>query len=241
MKKDPISLVVSAREAKEKPNAIRRAGSVPGVIYGSIDNTAIKCSAKDVHNVFVKAGENTIVEVDTGKKKVPCLIHAISFHPVSGKVEHVDLYAVDMTKKVTTHVPVILKGESLAVKAQGGVLVTVHSQLEVSCLPADLPSSFTIDISKLENLRDSVTVGSLQIPKGVTMKNGPETVIVMVQEPRKEEVITPVVTAVAEGEAAAPGAPGAAAPSAPGAAPAATAGAPAAKGDDKAAKAAAKK
>ncbi len=232
-----IALAVTVRKASEKPNAIRATGSVPGVIYGDIANTPIMCSAKDVHNVYVKAGENTLVEVDMDKKKVPCLIHAISFHPVSGKVEHFDLYAVDMTKKVTAHVPIVLKGESLAVKAQGGVLLTVHGQLEVSCLPADLPSSFVIDISKLENLRDSITVANLEVPKGVTIKNGPETVIVMVQEPRKEEVVEPVPGAPVVGEAgaapadAAAGAPGAAAPAAGAAKP----------GDDKAAKAPAKK
>jgi large subunit ribosomal protein L25 len=153
-------------------------------------------------------------------KKVPCLIHSVTFHPVSGNYEHIDFYAVDMTKKVTTHVPVVLQGECPAVKNFGGVLLTVHSQLEVSCLPTDIPASFVVDLSKLENLRDSVTVGMLNAPKEVTIHSTPETTIVIVQEPRKEEVIEPVPgtegAVPAEGEtpaegtaAAAPGAPAA--------------------------------
>ena len=227
MKKDLIALAVHVREPKEKVNGLRKQGTVPGIVYGNIKNTLVKCSAKDVQNVHVQAGENTLVEIDLDGKKVPCLIHAVSFDPVTSKIEHVDFYAVDMTKKVTAHVPVYMTGESPAVKTQGGMIVIVHGQLEVSCLPADLPSSFTVDISSLENFHDTITVASLKVPNGVTLKNSPETVILTVQEPRKEEVVEPAPgTVPAEGATPAEGA---AAPAA-GAAP--VAGAPA-KADDK--------
>lgn len=231
MKKETIALAVHVREPKEKVNGLRAEGTVPGIVYGNVKNTLVKCSGKDLQNVHVRAGENTLVEVDLDGKKFPCLIHAISFDPVTSKIEHVDFYAVDMTKKVTAHVPVYITGESPAVKTQGGMIVIVHNQLEVSCLPADLPSGFTVDISTLENFHDTITVASLKVPNGVTLKNSPETVILTVQEPRKEEVIEPAPgTVPAEGTAPAEGA----APTAPGAATPA-AGAPAAKADDKAA------
>lgn len=243
--KQAIPLTVTGRDLKKNAKNMRKAGTVPAVIYGNIKNTPVECSSKEFHSVFAKAGENTLVEVTMEGKKVPCLIHAVTYDPVSSAYEHVDFYAVDMTKKVTTHVPVHFTGESPAVKNEGGVLLTVHSQLEVSCLPSDIPSHFTVDLSVLEKLRDSFTVAKLKVPSGVTIKESPDTAIVIVQEPRKEEVIAPVVTAVegaegatpADGAAAAPGAAaaaGAAAPAAagakPGAAPAAGAkAAPAAK------------
>ena len=228
MKKESIALAIQTREPKEKVNGLRAKGTVPGIVYGNVKNTLVKCSGKDLQNVHVRAGENTLVEVDLDGKKVPCLIHAISFDPVTSKIEHVDFYAVDMTKKVTTHVPVFTTGESPAVKTQGGMIVIVHGQLEVSCLPADLPSGFTVDISTLENFHDTITVASLKVPSGVTLKNSPETVILTVQEPRKEEVVEPAPgTVPAEGAAPAEGATA----TAPGAAP--TAGAPATKADDK--------
>lgn len=221
MKKEVISLTINARDAKEKSNGLRKAGSVPGVIYGKVTNAKVKCSGKDLQNVHIRAGENTLVDVDFDGQKLPCLIHAVSYDPVSSKIDHVDFYAVDMTKKVTAHVPVFTTGESPAVKAHGGMIVIVHGQLEVSCLPADLPSGFTVDISTLENLHDTVTVASLKVPTGVTLKNSPETVILTVQEPRKEEVVEPLPGAVpvegavpADGTAPATGAPGAAAPAA---------------------------
>ncbi len=225
MKKESLAISVSARTPEENVKSLRKAGQVPGIIYGNkFKNQTIKCQQKALHTTFVKAGENTLVNVEVDGKKIPCLIHAVSFEPVSGAYEHIDFYAVDMTKKVTTHVPIVVEGESPAVKNLGGVLVTVHDQLEVSCLPTDIPERFTVNIGKLENFRDSVTVAQLGIPTGVTVKTAPETVILTVQEPRKEEVIEAPVTAAAEGEAPAegavpsePGAEGAAAPVATGA------------------------
>lgn len=226
--KQTISLAVLARDSKENAREMRKTGTVPGVVYGNAaKNTMVKCSAKELGAVYSLAGTNTLVEVALDGKKVPCLIHALSFDPVTDAFEHVDFYAVDMTKKVTTHVPVVFEGESPAVKNLGGVLLTVHSQLEVTCLPSDIPANFTVNLGTLENFHDSVTVGKLVMPKGVVAKSSPEMVIVVVQEPRKEEVIEPVVTAAtAEGAAAEGAAPaeGAAAP-----------GAPAAGKDDKAA------
>ncbi len=228
--KTALSLSASARAKTENLKSMRKAGDVPGVVYGGkTENMTIKCSLKELHNVYVKAGENTLVEVMVGDKKIPCLIHSISFEPVSGREEHVDLYAVDMTKKVTTRVPIVAEGESPAVKSQGGVLVTVHDEVEVTCLPSDIPKSFVVNIAVLENFRDSITMAQLKVPSGVTIKSSAETVIFTVQEPRKEEVIE-VVAPTTEGDAAAaPGAEGAAA------APAAGAPAAGAKADDKAA------
>jgi large subunit ribosomal protein L25 len=227
--KNNILLPVSKREASENVKTLRREGSVPGVIYGNkTANQAIKCKMKDLHVVYLKAGENTLVEIDIDGTKVPSLIHSVSFEPVSGQYEHVDFYAVDMTKKVKTHVPVVFTGESPAVKGMGGILVTVHDRVTVSCLPNDIPHQFTIDLGVLENFRDSVTIAKLGVPKGVTIEEGAETVIVTVQEPRAEEEVAPVGAVPGEGDAAA---------AADGAAPAAgadgTAPAAGAKADDK--------
>jgi len=210
--KKTIPLSVSTRTPAQNVKDMRKAGDVPGVMYGNtMKNTPIKCNAKELHGVYVKAGENTLVEVDVEGKKVPCLIHAIAFDPVTSAYEHIDLYAVDMTKKVTTRVPVVFQGECPAVKNHGGVLLTVHSELEVTCLPSDIPESFIIDLTVLENLRDSVTVAKLKVPEGVVITQSPETAIVIVQEPRKEEVIEVVGAPGAEGAQAAAGAtPGAA-------------------------------
>lgn len=231
--KTTIPLAVQKRTNAESVKILRREGSVPGVIYGNkTANQTIKCKMKDLHNVWLEAGRNTLVDVDIEGTKVPALIHSVTFEAVSDTYEHVDFYAVDMTKKVKTQVPVVFTGESPAVKGQGGILVTVHDRITVSCLPTDIPHEFTVDIGVLENFHDSVTIAKLVAPKGVTIEESAETVIVTVQEPRAEEVVEVAAATPAEGEAAAAGTPGAApAAGAPGAAPAAVA-----KPDDKAAK-----
>jgi large subunit ribosomal protein L25 len=210
--KKSVSLTVQARDAAKKPKDLRKAGVVPCVMYGNkTENTSIQCDSKAFHKAYAEAGQNTVVDIDMGGTKIPCLIHAVTLDPITGIYEHIDLYAVDMMKKVTTHVPVVLKGEAPAVKGLGGVLLTVHDELEVSCLPGDIPESFVLDISKLENFHDSITVSTLAVPKGVEIKNNPDTVLVTVQEPRKEEEVAPVAAADATAEGGAAGAEGTAA------------------------------
>ncbi len=228
MNKETLTLAATTRAKGENPKLVRKAGNVPGVIYGGkAENMTVECTQKDLHNIYVKAGENTLVEVLLDNKKIPCLIHAISFDPVTDREEHVDFYAVDMSKKVTTHIPVIVIGESPAVKGLGGVLVTVHDEVEVTCLPSDIPASFIVDIGVLQNFRESITVASLVLPPNVTMKSAPEMVILTVQEPRKEEVAAVVIPTA---DAAAAGTPAA------GAAPAGDAAKAGDAGKDKAAK-----
>lgn len=201
--KKAVTLTVQAREEAKKPKDLRKAGLVPCVVYGSkAKNQSVQCDAKAFHKAYVSAGSNTVVEVEVGGKKVPCLIHAVALDPVTGNYEHIDFYAVDMTKKVTTHVPIVVQGEAPAVKNLGGVMLTVHDELEVTCLPGDIPESFVIDVSGLENFHDAITVASVKVPSGVTVTNNPETVLITIQEPRKEEEIAPPVPAEgAEGEA----------------------------------------
>lgn len=204
--KKSVTLTVQSRDAAKKPKDLRKAGLVPCVMYGNkTENTTLQCDSKTFHKAFAEAGQNTVVEVDMNGKKVPCLIHAVTLDPVTSNYEHIDLYAVDMTKKVTTHVPVVISGESPAVKTLGGVLLTVHDELEVTCLPADIPHSFVLDISKLENFHDSITVAMVTVPKGVEIKNNPETVLITIQEPRKEEVAPVADAAAVEGAVPAEG------------------------------------
>lgn len=221
---ETITLTVTKRTAEENVKHLRKEGQIPGVIYGNkTPNTSIKCKMQDLRSTYKKAGESTLVEIHMDGQKVPSLIHAVTFQPLSGSFEHVDFYAVDMTKKVTTHVPIVFTGESPAVKDLGGILVEVNDHVTVTCLPKDLPHNLTVDISSLAAFRDTVTIAKLTIPEGVTIVEAPETVLITVQEPRKEEVApTPAETEAAAAAAATTdgaAAPAAGAPAA-GAAPA---------------------
>ncbi len=211
---DMIPLKAQVRDASAKPRKLRRDGRVPCVLYGHDTKTiSLICGERELHRVFAKAGESTLVELDVegpegtplGGKKIPVLFKAISFEPISGREEHADFYAVDMKQEIETQVPVLFEGEAPAVKEQGGIFVTAYEHVTVRCLPANLPHSLSMDVSGMAELHASVSVKDLQLPKGVKVMESPETVLATVQEPRKEEEIAPPPAAEAvpaEGAAA---------------------------------------
>lgn len=224
---DMVALTAEARDKAVKPAVMRRAGKVPCVVYGfGTQAQSISCDRGELNRVYSKTGESTLVELAVGPKKVPVLIHALDLDPVSGRIAHVDFYAVDMTKEIEAKVPLRFTGESLAVKDLGAIFVIAHEHVTVKCLPKDLPHELMADISGLKEFHDVITVAALRVPAGVTIKEGADTVVAVVQEPREEEVIevaTPVEgaegAAAAGADGAAPGAEGAAAPAVAEAAP----------------------
>src|SRR3989338_621001 len=218
---DMVSLQSEARDAAMKPAVMRRNGKVPCVVYGSgTAHQTLTCDRNEPNRVYTKAGESTLVELSVGGKKVPVLIHELDLDPLSGHIEHVNFYAVDMSKEIEAKVPVRFTGESFAVKDLGAIFVIAQEHVTVKCLPKDLPHELTADISGLKEFHDVITLGSLVLPTGVTIKDAPDTVVAVVQEPRAEEVVE--VAAPVEGAVVAEGAVAGAegAPSAEGAAPA---------------------
>ncbi len=214
-----ITLQAKARDPKASVKALRRGSLVPGVVYGhKTKDLLVQCEARALRKAFSQAGESALVELDVDGKKIPVLFKEVSFHPVNDSEIHADFYAVNMDEKIETMVPVHFTGESLAVKALGGVFLVVHDAVRVRALPKNLPKNLVVSISGMENFHDHVTVSQVTAPEGVELLDKPETVLAVIQEPRAEEVVEAPVAA-----AAAPGTEGAAAPTAEGAAPAAAA------------------
>lgn len=205
-----IPLKATARSSDASTNDLRRKGGVPCVLYGNeMKNASLQCAVNELTKVYVKAGESTLVELDLDGKKVPVLFHALQFEPVSGTISHVDFYAVNLKKEIEAPVPVRLTGESLAVKELAGVLVTVQNHVTVRCLPTALPHELEAGLEKLTQIHDVITVADLKVPVGVKVVDLPGTVLVTVQEQRKEEEVLPPTPAegavAAEGEAPAEG------------------------------------
>lgn len=191
-----IQLKAKKRENFGKANrSLRKAGYIPAELYGrGITNLHLSVNQKDFDKVFREAGETGIVEIEVDGEKYPVLIHDISRDYLSGQIIHVDFHQVRMDEKITAHVPVEIVGESPAVKSQGGVLNRTIYELEVKALPGNLPSKFTVDISGITELNQSIYVRDLTVPKGVEVLVSPETVILTITPPAEEEVIsqTPV-------------------------------------------------
>ncbi len=204
----------TAHRVKASSAHLRREGQVPCVVYGNIENTLLQIDEKPLNKAYVQAGESTLVELEIGDKKVPALFHALDFDPVSDRLIHVDFYAVNMKEEVEAEVPLRMEGESIAVKDLAAIIITPTDHVKVRALPSDLPHDIVVDISTLVAFRDTITVANLKVPKGVTILNAPETVLVIAQQPREEEKeeVKPAegeVVPGAEGAATAEGAPAA--------------------------------
>ena len=193
-----MELKTETRDVFGKRNkALRAEGRIPAELYGhGVPNTHLVIDTKEFTNVFCEAGENTVVTLLVGGEKRPTLIHDVVHDYLTGEVEHVDFYQVRMDEVIRAHVPIEFVGESPAVKAAGGILNKTISEIEVEALPADLPHRFTVDLGALAELEHSIYVRDLTIPTGVKIHLAPETVIVTVSAPRKEEEIIAPVAAV---------------------------------------------
>lgn len=169
----------------------RKEGKLPAVVYGKgIDSISLFVSAADFRKVWKEAGESTIITLKGGsfEKPVGVIIHQVDIDPTSSKPAHADFYQVDMKKAIQVRVPLVFEGIALAVKELGGVLVKVLHDIEIEALPKDLPHEIKVDISKLKTFEDHITIGDLELPSGVSAVEKPEETVVLVEQPREEEV-----------------------------------------------------
>ena len=236
-----ISFTVGAevREAQGKgaSRRLRHAGKVPAILYGAHQDA--QALVLDQQNLLTMIADerfySSIVQLKIGERSQEAIIKDVQMHPAKNLVVHVDLQRVVANEKIRIRLPIHFKNESIApgVKSEGGVVSHMRADVEVSCLPKDLPEFLELDLSGM-GLHDTRFLADIPLPPGVaipelTQRNAP---VVSIHAPRAEEpepVAAEAAAAVpAEGAAPAAGAPGApGAAGTPGAAPAAG-GAPAA-------------
>lgn len=198
---DKLSLKSNIKEGRTA-KALRRAGRLPGIVYGR-GNTPVSVDLDRVEfeKAYRDAGTSQIVLLDiegAGKKNV--LIHEVDFEPVNGQPIHVDFYEISMKEKITTEVPLSFTGDSVAIIEMSGTLVTNRDNVEVECLPADLPHQIEVDIAALTDFDASIQVKDIKLPEGVEIKNEEDEVIAFVEAPRSEEEMAELEEPVEEPE-----------------------------------------
>ncbi len=191
MRKD-ITIVAEPRSSRGKNEArrLRVAGQAPGVLYGGGgEAVAVAVSPKEVNKILhSNTGHNTIFNLSvTGGETVPVMVVDWQNDPVKENLLHVDLKRIDLTLRLRVKVPVHTSGEPKGVKLQGGLHELITREVEIECLPDDIPEQFVLDATELsigENLRAS------QIPMTGSMKllSNPEAVISHVVSMKVEEV-----------------------------------------------------
>ncbi len=176
-----------------KVKSLRREGILPANIYGAnIKSEAVQLEKDAFQKVFGEAGETGVVEVKLGKTARPVLIANVQTDPVTDEPVHVDLFQVDLKKKVTAQVPIEFVGESPAEKSGLGTVVTQLTEIEVEALPTDLPEKFEVDLSGLTEVDQAVYVKDLAYDKGkVKLEADDQQIVAKVEPPQKEEEVAP--------------------------------------------------
>lgn len=166
-------------------NELKRNGSIPGTVYGKgIDNQAIAISLKQLTRTFQVHGSRGLfsLEIDGGSGLM-VVVREIQRHPITGQITHVDFWKVRLDEKINSTVGISIIGEEEIMK-KGGILQAGAKEIEVSCLPQDIPETLVYDIAALE-IGDKVTVADLQVPAGVEILSDLETMVATVLAPSK--------------------------------------------------------
>jgi large subunit ribosomal protein L25 len=205
-------LEASHRETfgKNEARRTRREGKVPAVLYGGDGSQATpiavapKALLKILHS---ESGQNTLISLklpEGGDTRV--LVKDFQLDPITHHVLHADFYRVAMDRAIQVTIPVITRGEPKGVKQQGGILEIIRREIEIECLPGDIPEGIDLDVSELmvhQGIRVRDIPGS---PKWKALTEG-EAMLVHVIMPKVEEVAAPAEGAVAVAAPAAPAEP----------------------------------
>ena len=206
MKNTLKSMEIKVEERKikgKKVKALRRQGLVPANLFGGSKETEpLQLSLADFKRVYDKVGESTIIDLNIGGKKEKALIDEVQYDPF-GNVLHVDFKRIEAGEKLTATVAIELQGEAPAVKEGRGILLTLLNELEVECLPQDLPSEIRIDITSLTEVGQEIKIADLPIDqkKVRILEHEPDDVVLKIDYPEMAEEEEP--TPVSEGEAVA--------------------------------------
>lgn len=210
---EQIKLEAQIREEKGSGpvGRLRQSGFIPAIVYKDGEAMSIKISRKDLMKALhTSKGENVIVNLaiapgsaevsagrqDTRPKTRTAIVKDVQHDPIKDDILHVDFQEISLTETLKVNVTIASKGEAVGVKQDGGVLQHIMWQVEVECLPTQIPEKLEVDVTNLK-IGDSVSVKDLIVPKGIKVLTDPELRVMSVEPPMKEEALE--VAAPAEG------------------------------------------
>ena len=205
---DFVELKANLREEKGKElnKKLRKIGLVPGVVYRKgEDALSLKIDSRSLSKALhTEAGENVIikllVEGEKKKKERFVVIKELQKDPVKDTLVHLDLNEISLTETLKVKIPLMAKGEAIGVKQEDGVLQHVLWEVEVECLPTNIPDKIEADITNLK-IGDTLSLKDIASPEGVKILGDPESIVFSVEHVK---VVEEVVAAPAEGESTEP-------------------------------------
>ncbi len=181
-----MSLSATTRDPKQKTDL---KNSIEAVVYGhGLPSRSLTLPRGEFLRLYRQVGQSSLFDlIVDGSTPVKALVHEIQVNPVTMEMSHLDLRQIRMDEAIKVTVPLVFTGESLAVKGLGGTLVKSLDEIEVECLPGNLPHEIVVDISVLATFDDSITVGTLNLPEGVKSTNDSHATVATVEPPLTEE------------------------------------------------------
>ena len=194
-------LEVEKRDSTKKSDLkkYRKDGKIPGVYYSYDSKESINflISQSEI-NQALKSDAN-IFAINVGGENRNVLFKSVQYHPVTDKMIHIDLYGVDMKKAVVVKVPLEITGDAVGIREEGGILNQVSQDIEVKCLPMDIPNIIEVDISNL-SIGDTISSGEISLGDELELISAKDMLIVSVTLPMKEVEAEVEEDALEEGE-----------------------------------------
>jgi large subunit ribosomal protein L25 len=202
-----LTITAESRDSRGKNEArrLRAKGSMPAVVYGgSTGPLPVAVSPKELTRILnSKTGHNTIFNLNVGgSEDTPVMIVDWQYDPIKNSLLHVDLKRIDLSQRIVVNVPVITQGEPKGVKVQGGLHEIVTRELQIECLPQEIPEHFIVDVSELM-IGQSIRAGDIPMSGSLKLLSNPETLVSHVVALKAEEepaAVTAVETAAPAAE-----------------------------------------
>jgi large subunit ribosomal protein L25 len=210
MKEVNVAATARTDTGKGAARQARRDGHIPAVLYGpEVEPQPLSVNAREFFHALKGASASTLIDLDVGGKKSKVLIRDLQRDPLSSEVVHIDFHAVSMSKPINISVPIHFIGTPIGVRSDGGIMQTTMREIEISCLPSDIPEHIEINVEELA-IGESIHVRDITVDKAEILSEEQRTIVVI-------SAPTVIKSTTAEGEEGEEGAEGEAAEGAEGA------------------------
>ena len=180
---------VQKRELSSKKSfvkGLRHNGDIPGIYYSHDSKESIPFMVTQKVLREALKSDSQVYKINVGSKTRDVIIKSIQYHPITEKMIHIDLYGVDMDTKVIVKVPIVIIGQSVGVKDEGGVLNQSMTEVEIECLPQDIPQNIEADISDLA-IGDTLRLNNINLADNLALVGDLDMLIASVVAPAKQE------------------------------------------------------
>ena len=182
---------VQKRELSTKKSfvkGLRRNGDIPGIYYSHDSKESIPFIVTQKVLREALKSDAQVYKINVGSKSRDVIIKSIQYHPITEEMTHIDLYGVDMDKKVAVKVPITIVGQSIGIKEEGGVLNQSMTEIEIECLPQDIPQNIDADISDLA-IGDTLRLENITLSDKLQIVGDSDMLIASIVAPAKQEAV----------------------------------------------------